>query len=117
MKENLSYVASDVEIEGTILCEGPIRIDGNLKGSIEGKNSVTVGTPAQIKGPIRAHTMVINGDVQGDLVSSDKVSILANGRIKGEVYTPPGGVSIARGGFLEGGFHPEPSSPKPKKDV
>ena len=105
MKANLSYLGPDVEIEGQIVSAGPLRIDGHCDGSIDGKDRVTVGTRAHINGSIRAQVLVINGQVVGDLISSEKVAILSNGNIAGDVYTPEGRVSVAKGGMLKGGFY------------
>lgn len=102
MKKPLSYLGPDVEIEGTISCEGPVRIDGVCWGTIDSTDSLTVGTDAEIHGTVRAQTLVINGQIEGDLITSDSVAILSQGDIKGKIFVPSGGLSIAQGGVFQG---------------
>lgn len=104
MKEPLSYLGPDVEIEGKVSSEGPIRIDGTCRGTIDGKDSITVGTSAQIYGAIRAQTLVVNGQIEGDLITSGTVAILSQGDIMGKIFTPAGRLSIAQGGVFQGGL-------------
>jgi len=105
MKDALSYLSSDVEIEGTVSCEGSIRIDGTFRGNIDGKDRVTIGTSAQVYGTVRAQTLVINGQIEGDLITSGTVAILAQGDIEGNIFTRAGGLSIAQGGIFQGELH------------
>ncbi|MBF0280300.1 MAG: polymer-forming cytoskeletal protein [SAR324 cluster bacterium] len=104
MKDSLSYLGPDVEIEGKVSCDGPIRIDGTFRGIIDGQDSVTVGTSAQIFGTVRAQTLVINGQIEGDLITSGTVAILSQGDIEGKIFSPAGGLSIALGGIFQGGL-------------
>ena len=104
MKDSVNYLGPDVEIEGKISCEGPIRIDGTCRGIIDGQDSVTVGTSAQIHGAVRAQSLVINGRVEGDLITSGTIAILPKGDIEGKIFTPAGGLSISQGGIFQGGL-------------
>ena len=102
MKETLSYLGPDVEIEGTIRCADAIRIDGTFWGSIEGKDKITVGISAKVHGTLRAQTLVVNGKVEGDLITSGTIAVLPQGNIKGKIFNPAGGLSIAEGGIFQG---------------
>ena len=104
MKEMYSYLASDVEIEGKVTCNGPVRVDGSCQGTIESKDSVTIGISGQISGTVRAESMVINGQVDGDLITSRSVAILSDGNIYGKIFTPAGCVTITKGGNFRGHF-------------
>lgn len=104
MKESNSYLASDVEIEGKITCSGPVRVDGVCRGTIEGEENVTLGTSAQIYGTVQSESLVINGQVEGDLIATGTIAILSEGKIRGKIFTPAGGVTIAKGGNFEGQF-------------
>ncbi|MBF0349501.1 MAG: polymer-forming cytoskeletal protein [SAR324 cluster bacterium] len=105
MKVISSYIASDVHIEGTITCNGSARIDGNCRGTILGKNEITIGTMADIDGKINARSIVINGKIKGDLVAESTITLLSEAEVVGNFYSPPGGISIFQGGKLDGSFH------------
>ncbi len=130
MKDAPSYLSADVEIEGKVSCDGPVRLDGTCRGSIDGKDRVTIGTSAKIYGTVRAQTLVINGQIEGDLITSGTVAILSQGNIEGKIFTRAGGLSIAQGGIFQGELHtdhlpdlppvenllnPSENSEKPKK--
>ncbi|MBF0288491.1 MAG: polymer-forming cytoskeletal protein [SAR324 cluster bacterium] len=102
MKEPVSYLAPDVEIEGTIVSEEPVRFDGMCRGSIAGKSLIIIGTSAKIYGLVQAQSMIINGIIEGDLILSQSVTILSHGKIVGKIVTPPGGISMAKGGNFRG---------------
>ena len=104
MKQNHSYIAPDVEIDGSIFSEGPVRFDGRCEGSIEVNEGLTIGEPSVIRGKVSGGNIVVNGTVVGEVVSSEKVAILAQGNIKGDIATPSGGVSVSKGGNLDGRF-------------
>ncbi len=114
MKEPFSYFAPDVEIEGKIVSEGPVRFDGICWGTIEGKARVIIGTSAQIYGEIQAQSMIINGIIEGDLTSSQSIAILSQGKIVGEITAPPGGISISKGGNFQGALRSHSTSELPK---
>jgi len=124
MKEIHSYLGSDVEIEGKVICDGPVRVDGACQGVIDGKGSVTVGISGQISGTLRAESMVINGQVNGDLITSGTVAVLSEGNIVGKIFTPAGQVTITKGGNFKGSFYtgqlpelPSVENPRISEDV
>ena len=105
MKVISSYLAPDVTIEGKITCAGPARIDGFCQGVITGDQEITIGTQASVRGKVTAKSIVVNGRIQGDLAAHQSITLLSNGDVKGNLYTPPGGINIHKGGNLEGSFH------------
>ena len=109
MKETNSYLAADVDIEGTITCSGPVRVDGTCRGVIEGSENVTIGTSAQIYGTVRAESVVVNGKIEGSLISTGKLAVLSEGNILGKIFTPAGGITIAKGGNFSGEFAVNPA--------
>ena len=102
IKDILSYLSPDLEIEGTVTCGGPIRIDAQIRGKIESDQQVNIGTPAFIQGPIKAEKVVVNGTIKGDLHISKTVEILSQAKIEGDLYVPKGGLSVVKGGKIEG---------------
>lgn len=113
MKETLSYLGPDVEIEGTIRCADAIRIDGSFWGNIEGKDKITLGISAKIHGTVRAETLIINGKVEGELITSGTIAVLPQGNIKGKIFNPAGGLTIAEGGVFQGDLAIDPQELSP----
>ena len=117
MKDTINYIGPDVEFEGKIHCEGSIRIEGMCRGVIESNDSITIGNSARIFGTVRGQNLIVNGRVEGDLITPGRVAVLSEGEIAGKIFTPPGCLFIARGGVFQGGLRTEkpPELPSPEK--
>ena len=114
MKETLSYLSPDLEIEGTITCKGPIRIDAQVQGKIEAMQQVNIGTPAVIHGPIQASNLIVDGTITGDLHISENIAVLSKAHIEGNIYTSTGKLSVVKGCYLKGKL--EVGRPKISRD-
>jgi len=72
-------------IRGDLAGGGAFRVDGTIEGSIESQASVTVGESGTVRGTIRGTDVVIAGTVQGDVICSGHLEILAKGKIEGDI--------------------------------
>ena len=55
-------------------------------------------------GKIQAPVIKVDGWVEGDLKAGKLVEVLGNARIKGNIYTPVGGLKMRLGGEFKGKF-------------
>ena len=88
------------EFEGKLTFEGTVRIDGIFSGQIFTEDVLIVGEGAVIRAEIEVGTIVINGEVLGNVRAKNAVEIHAPGRLKGNVITP--NLQIDRGVIFEG---------------
>ena len=72
-------------IRGDLSGEGAFRIDGTIEGGVDSRASVTVGDSGVVRGGIRGTDVVIAGTVQGDVICSGHLEILAKGRVEGDI--------------------------------
>jgi cytoskeletal protein CcmA (bactofilin family) len=72
-------------IRGDLSGEGAFRIDGTIEGGVESHASVTVGESGVVRGGIRGTDVVIAGAVQGDVICTGHLEILAKGRVDGDI--------------------------------
>src|SRR4051812_13036882 len=80
-----TVIGSSVRLKGNVSSDGDIAIDGVLAGNIKSGGHVTVGPNGRVGGSIRAISASIAGDVEGDVVASDSVSILESGQVRGDI--------------------------------
>ncbi len=99
-EEHTAFIQEGCEVEGTLAVENSLRIQGEFRGSIKARKTVTVDERATVTGDIQARTVIIHGAVVGDVSASREVVIQATGRLHGNVKTPS--VELARGAFLNG---------------
>ena len=88
------------EFEGKLTFEGTVRIDGLFSGQIFTEDTLIVGEGAVLRAEIEVGTIIINGEVLGNVRAKNGVEIHAPGRLKGNVITP--NLQIDRGVIFEG---------------
>jgi len=96
-----TFIEAGVSIEGTITFQNTIRIDGKLKGKINGNGgTVIVGEKGDMKADINAAVVVIMGQVQGTVLASERIEIYPPARVIGDIQSPV--VSIESGVVFNG---------------
>jgi cytoskeletal protein CcmA (bactofilin family) len=80
-----SLIAADVTIEGKIEGAGHVRIAGRFKGDVNVEGNVTIEQGAHVTGQIAAATIIVSGEVQGNISASSRVELLETGVINGDV--------------------------------
>lgn len=75
-------------VEGNLSFQGSVRIDGQIEGQIEAKDTVIIGESAAIVAQIVAATIIVKGNVTGDLTASKRVELRSPGRLLGNIVTP-----------------------------
>ena len=97
-----TYVGQGMKIEGKLRCRGPIRIDGEVRGTIECENELTIGPSGHVMASINAARIVVNGRIEGNLFTSDHLEVLEEGHVIGNVSNPPGRLVVREGAIIEG---------------
>ncbi len=99
-EEHTAFIQEGCEVEGTLSVENSLRIQGDFRGSIKARKTVTVDERATVTGDIQARTVIIHGAVVGDVSASRDVVLNATGRLHGNVKTPS--FELVRGAFMNG---------------
>jgi len=76
------------EFEGKLTFTGTVRIDGKFSGEIFSKDILIIGDSAKVKANIESGTIIISGEVVGNLRALNKMEVLAPGRLYGNITTP-----------------------------
>lgn len=74
-------------MEGAIVADKDIRIDGSLKGTLTCKGKVIIGPTGQIVGDITCENAVIEGRFEGILIVGDVLHVKETAKIDGDVTT------------------------------
>jgi cytoskeletal protein CcmA (bactofilin family) len=83
-----AHLGQGSRVEGKLSFEGSVRIDGQIDGEINAKDTVTIGDAAVINGQIHANTVIVHGRVQGDVTARKRVELRAPARLIGNLATP-----------------------------
>jgi cytoskeletal protein CcmA (bactofilin family) len=88
--KNVTLITAKAEILGDIRISDALQIEGVVKGNIladpDSSAEVTIGVKGVVEGEIRAPRIVINGEVKGDVYSSDHLTLNKNGLVTGDVH-------------------------------
>ena len=96
-----AWIGQGVAIEGTIKSAQDLRIDGNVKGTIEvGNHSVIVGASAEIDANLAAKSILVSGTVRGGITATERIDIQATASVHGDVTAPR--LVIAEGAYVRG---------------
>ena len=81
----LNTIAQDTKIKGNIESNGDIRLDGQLEGNLDCKGRVVVGPEAKVKGTIICKNAEIMGEIEGEIIVSDLLSLKSTANIAGDL--------------------------------
>ena len=85
-----TIIGQQSRVEGNIHFTGSLHIDGEIKGNIiaeEGSSSVlTVSEHGKIEGDVQVTTVILNGTVNGDMRSDERIELAAKAKVNGDVY-------------------------------
>jgi cytoskeletal protein CcmA (bactofilin family) len=88
------------EFDGKLTFEGTVRIDGKFNGTIVTSDVLVVGEGAKVSAEITCGTIIIHGEVTGNVKARVAVEMHAPARVRGNVETPA--LMIERGVLFEG---------------
>jgi cytoskeletal protein CcmA (bactofilin family) len=88
------------EFDGKLSFEGTVRIDGKFTGQIQSGDVLVVGEGAKISAEISCGTIIVHGEVQGDVKAKNAVELHQPARMKGNIETPS--LMIEKGVAFEG---------------
>lgn len=97
-----TYIGSSMRIEGNVWGTKPIWVDGEVRGTITCDSEVVVGATAKVYATIYAATVRINGYLEGEVYASERMEVMAQGHINGDITSRPGCLIVQEGGVIEG---------------
>jgi len=101
MQKELASIGKSIVIKGELSGSEDLTIEGQVDGKIELQDHVlTVGSNGNIKAQVVAKSIVVLGQVAGNLTATEKVDIKENGSVEGDIVAPR--VAIADGAHFRG---------------
>lgn len=94
-------IGKSVVIKGELNGSEDLTIEGLVEGKIELKDNVlTIGPNGKIKAQVFAKSLIVLGEVTGNVSASEKVEIRDGGSVDGDIVSPR--VAIAEGAHFRG---------------
>ena len=95
-----AYIDEGSEIEGTYTFSGTVMLNGKFKGEIQSNDILIIGEKGVIKATISAGTVLISGEVVGNVLATERVELRGSARVFGDVEAPV--VVVEEGVLFEG---------------
>lgn len=96
-----AIIGPSIHINGDLRGEEDLIIEGTVNGTIHlSDNSLTIGSNGKVKADVYAHSVYVDGTLDGDLFGYERVAIRKSGRVGGNVVSPR--VSLDDGGQFKG---------------
>jgi cytoskeletal protein CcmA (bactofilin family) len=105
-------IGKSVIIKGDLSGSEDLTIEGHVEGKIElRQNVLTIGPNGRIKAAVFAKTVIIQGEVQGDITASERIDIRDAGSVDGDLSAPR--IAIADGAHFRGSIDMQKTPAKP----
>jgi len=95
-----SVIAAGITIEGKVQGVGHLRISGAFKGDVSVDGNLVIEVGAKLTGQVRATTITVAGELEGNIDGAKRVELLETGVIAGDVKA--GALTVAAGSRMRG---------------
>lgn len=85
--DDITIIGKGVIIEGKIISNGNIRIEGVVQGDIKAKGNISIGESGEITGNINGEVINIGGKVSGSVNANEKLLLESKAQLKGDIIT------------------------------
>ena len=89
---SVNIIGAGTSVVGDIKSNGDLRVDGNLKGTVQVKGKLIVGSSGKLEGEINCQTAELSGEIRGKINVSDLLSLKSTAKVNGDIVT--GKISI-----------------------
>lgn len=95
-----SIIAAGLTFEGKIEGSGHVRISGRFKGDVHVDGALTVESGAHLAGAVRASSVVVAGEIEGNIEGAQRVELHQSGVVNGDISA--GSLTVADGARMRG---------------
>jgi cytoskeletal protein CcmA (bactofilin family) len=96
----VSTIGSSVIIKGEIHTKEELVVDGELEGTLDSTDRLTVGASGKVRAQVKAREVTVRGTVKGNVHASDRITIHKDANLVGDVKTA--GIVIEDGAYFKG---------------
>ncbi len=95
------FVGHGTVLTGETNFQAMLRVDGHLMGTVSSESgTLIVGTNGQVDANVAVSAAMINGNVNGDILATEKIQLGRTARVVGNIQTPR--IIMEDGAVLEG---------------
>lgn len=95
-----SVIGAEIAITGKIDGAGNVRLAGRFEGDVTIQGDLMIDAGAKLTGSVRAHTVIVAGEIEGNIENASRVELLATGVLNGDLKA--GTLTVAAGSRMRG---------------
>jgi cytoskeletal protein CcmA (bactofilin family) len=95
-----SVIAAGLAIEGKIEGGGHVRIAGRFNGDVHVEGNLTIEPGAKLTGEVRAKTVIVGGELEGNIDAAQSVELTSTGVLTGDLKA--GSLTVSAGSRMRG---------------
>jgi len=96
-----ALIGPSIEIKGNLSGSEDLLVEGRVEGKIElPQYSVTIGSGGRIKADIHGRSIIVMGEVEGNLYGSEQIVLRQSSNVTGDLIAPR--VSLEEGANFRG---------------
>jgi len=85
--KNVSVIGPTLVFKGELSADEDLVIEGHIEGTIaHHKKHLTIGKNGRVKADIHASSVIVEGELVGDIYSEGIVSLASGAEVKGNIY-------------------------------
>lgn len=99
--KDIQMLGPQVALEGSLVFEGTLFINGHVKGTIEsGTGTIVIGKSAVIHADVFVRNATVSGEIKGTVRSTELIMLQPSARVNGGLYAPR--IHIEPGAIVNG---------------
>ena len=96
-------IGPSITFKGDVSGDEDLMIQGRVEGKVKlGKHNVTVGPDGRVKADVLGRTVVIEGQVEGDIRAEEQIILRHTAKVEGTIAAPR--VTLEDGAMFRGGI-------------
>ena len=109
--DTFSVIDGNSMFDGTYHTSRDLRIEGEVKGTIDCKGTLFVANGANVGARVEAENVTVAGDLNGEVRCRGRLQIMPTGKVRGKIVTQT--LVINEGAFYEGQLEMSPAERRP----
>lgn len=83
--DNTTVIGPGATFKGEMTLDGPAQVLGTIEGSIQSSGQVTIGQGSACRATVEAGTIIVDGNVQGDLIARERLQLTGKADVTGDI--------------------------------
>jgi len=106
-------IGPSIFIKGEVTGDEDLVVQGRIEGTVNlAKHNVTVGPSGKVTADVRGKTVIVEGEVVGDVEAGEQIVLRRSAVVEGNIRAPR--VALEDGAVFRGGIEMD-STPKPDR--